>query len=336
MSNKTSCNIKTKPKRRATTTKQKGGRDIKPEEKKEKNRFAIFSSVAYADPKDRQSVLDKFNKKSFKIDSSLSNKNVAVIHNSSTGETVFAIRGTNPKNISDLFTDAGIAVGLSGYTPRKKEMADIMNKTIKKYGKSKLTITGHSMGSKIGSHISKEFQLPLIGFNAGSSLPDFFSKSNPLVKHYTTNKIEGLKTVIDPISVSAYIANKDEQVSVPKKDSSFSHSLEHFIPTEEEIKQEGEGKIKDILVKYGKKALKIYALMVSLAIPITAGMLYYLVNNPDRVWEYIQRQSGTYRGSGCDSTSKIQCPCGSSVLTKNYSKHQESKKHAEYINKKIK
>jgi predicted esterase YcpF (UPF0227 family) len=216
------------------------------------NKFAAFSSIAYANNLDeKKKLLKKYNKIGFIIDEGLTNDDFTVFHKSKTGETVVASRGTDfstkTRGVRDMLENTGIAFGITQFSSRRKSGTKLTEKAIEKYGKDNLTLTGHSLGGNVSGAISRKLDIPAELFAVGSSpfsrnpLSMMLDKSNGKIKSYDANNIK--KGDIDLLSVSNAVFGNDKRTYIPKKEGEKSaHSLKNFEGTEEEYKQEGEGR----------------------------------------------------------------------------------------------
>jgi hypothetical protein len=218
------------------------------ERKKNQQRFyARAASIAYRNSNEEREKEIKRYMKGFKLDTELSNDNVAIIYNPKTKEVITSVRGTdlsNPKRrYKDLRTDALIALGVDRFlSKRTKHVKSVFKNTQAKYPSYEHTISGHSLGAKVASNISKSTGTPSVVFNKGSSplssnpvtnaLSRMFAKDNKTI-HHTTKEV-------DPISISAKLFDRDETKSISKKADLGAHDLENFLSEE----QVGAGKSK--------------------------------------------------------------------------------------------
>ena len=101
--------------------------------------------------------------KGFAVDEELSTIDNLVLYNSKTGETNVSYRGTtdNPMRTKSFLRDwriNGQIAGGKSNAVRVKQAQKQLNKVVKKYGKSELSLSGHSQGG----HVSYEMGSPTI------------------------------------------------------------------------------------------------------------------------------------------------------------------------------
>jgi hypothetical protein len=84
-------------------------------------------------------------------DAELSNDNQQTYYNPSSKKLLVSVSGTH--NISDLGTDAYLALGHLKDTNRYKEADNILNRAKSKYNTDHATIAAHSLGGSIGQYI---------------------------------------------------------------------------------------------------------------------------------------------------------------------------------------
>jgi hypothetical protein len=133
--------------------------------------YARMSQLAYKNEKDRIAGLKKHG---FVLDKDLSNDDVFVAHNPKTKEVVHGITGSRfgskKHKWRDIRSDLGIVGGVDRMGKRTKEVETVIKKSIKKYGKDyDYTNTGHSLGGRVSSNVSKKLGISHVGFNSGTS-----------------------------------------------------------------------------------------------------------------------------------------------------------------------
>jgi hypothetical protein len=112
-------------------------------------KFALMAQAAYLES--NQKAVGKFIKDNkslygFKLDTQLSSHKNSVFFNPNSGETVISFKGTNPKNVEDLWDDLAIVGGFETHTSRFKGADKLYDAVEQKYGKDRLKIVGHSLG----------------------------------------------------------------------------------------------------------------------------------------------------------------------------------------------
>ena len=219
--------------------------------KAQQEKYAVFSTAVY--PQFAKGDPDKFLKKygysDFKLDKSLSNKNTFVFHNPKTNETIMSFRGTNWRNINDIFQNIGIVTGNPLFQSRRRSNEKLYDKVGDKYGKDSITLTGHSAGGWQATEVAVRKSAPAVVYNsanAGGQLEWLKAmKSNGLITHYSTNN--PMKGSFDVVSLLN--PHKTETVDV-KEGVNDTHSVRNFLPDkpEEPTEQTGNG-----LKKYCRK-----------------------------------------------------------------------------------
>jgi hypothetical protein len=158
----------------------------------------------------------------FVVDTELTNENATVFHDVKTGETVKAYRGTDPgslnlneieksklPNFEDIKTDGAILIGREAKTARFLEAEKTFQKTVNKYGKESINITGHSLGSSQSLYIGEKFDIPSYNFNGAVSVNQVLEDAN---NKYLLNKSEQIlyRTHLYPVSVGALLTSKTQ------------------------------------------------------------------------------------------------------------------------------
>ena len=86
------------------------------------------------------------------VDAGLSSRDNLVLHNSTTGETHVAYRGTTDRVSNQFFKDwkvDGEIAGGSMHTIRVQEAHTQFDRVVGNYGKNNLTVSGHSQGGHV-------------------------------------------------------------------------------------------------------------------------------------------------------------------------------------------
>lgn len=159
-------------------------------------------------------------------DEELSNYNRSVY--TKAGKAKIAYRGTKPTNWDDLGTDILIATGLQDYSSRFQNAKITAQKTIQKYGKQNVSLTGHSLGGAQSAWVSRELGLPATGFNSGWGPRD-------LIRQRTYSKFHNITVAGDIVSASGATSTFQKQTRLPsrKNPHGLSHFLEHHFPRED-------------------------------------------------------------------------------------------------------
>jgi len=183
------------------------------------------------DPKKFESLMVK-ELPDWTLQDELSNRGLMVVDRGN--KRVISLKGTDPKNITDLVSDAALATGLhkgnKQFIERKNQIKDIMRADKEK----EYFITGHSLGGSIGAYALASSPSILRNtkraylFNQGSS-PLFEAMINPRKENITMmeQKIKHYKHVNDPISKTAGKYGEIYQLRTNKKGLD-AHSILNF------------------------------------------------------------------------------------------------------------
>lgn len=205
--------------------------------------YAVASHIAYEYYYDGDPVLtqDKLTSMmdTYTIDTNLSNDVGVVLRNENDNSAILAYRGTDPTNIYDLNADAQLATGIDKLLPfqtRLSRAEDLYTSTKKNY--PNLSITGHSLGSYLGDHVSRTNNEKAVIFNPGltpittHTLPPVGS-FKPIV--YETDNFDVLSH-----SVHNRVYNSEVDLrTISQRDDLLdwtgSHNLNSFLPTSRHI-----------------------------------------------------------------------------------------------------
>lgn len=140
---------------------------------------ALASSLAYENP--NKQIIPFWQRSDLH-----STSQALVFIDNQNDNVVVAFPGTSVSNRSDLSIDARIAVGkdLSKEKRFNRNKALVEN-LVNKYGKDKVTVTGHSLGGREALYIGKELDIPSVTYNLGTSPLDIINnvykdtKNNP-------------------------------------------------------------------------------------------------------------------------------------------------------------
>lgn len=160
---------------------------------------------------------------------------------------ILAVRGTRPTNISDLISDEQILINTK--VNRVEKVDKIYNSLRQKNPNSKITITGHSLGSFTAKAIADKYEfkdkkLDMVGFDNPVSplgVPDLLVQgvAHHLKQHLLAGSEYGnhriyLTDTFDTISFINKIANYDDDVKIlPQRVSKSnwlgSHSIDNYV-----------------------------------------------------------------------------------------------------------
>jgi len=122
--------------------------------------------ASYEDKNKQEDTLKRFG---YDYDKELSNDTNQVYYNPQNNKLIHSVRGI--ASLSDVGTDAYLAVGKLKSTNRYKDSLNVYNKAKKKYNNSQSTLVGHSLGGGIVSELpSDNINDKVISYNKGSSL----------------------------------------------------------------------------------------------------------------------------------------------------------------------
>lgn len=215
-----------------------GGAKVTADQKKTAQRYAIFAEAAYyKDPNDVRKILDKYGKQAWSL-VPISSDDAKTFRSKDTGQVVVGIRGTDTSNIEDLFTDLALVGGVSRFTPRAKQISNIVKYAIDNYGKDNVSISGHSLGGELGRQAANQFGVKAYVYNRAASVLDTFNKENKNIEDYSTNTGD----TKDIISVLGTKQQKHSHSEFEKLKDKDAHTLQNFLPqTQEEINRTGTG-----------------------------------------------------------------------------------------------
>ena len=213
--------------------------------------YAFMSKAAYfeGDENDIADFFEEHGLKAWKLDTDLSSQKNSVFTNSSTGEVVISYKGTNPKNVEDLGDDAFIASPFlwESDTSRFKGAQNLYEAVESKYGKSNISITGHSLGGSIAMHVGERADVPTFSYNPGIS-------AGAALDTHNNNKTKSIiyRTSTDIVSGFAadVLGDNRRVVTVPQSQTGAfgNHALENFW----EDKQPGKKTFEDRIDPYNK------------------------------------------------------------------------------------
>lgn len=164
----------------------------------------------------------------YEIDPDLSNRHRTLYYNKDTNKAVYAFKGTTPKNIHDLATDALLAVGLKDISSRFRNANKYTKRAMEKYGKDNLITASHSLGGSQSLYVNSKHGIEAHAFNP--YIEPKVKKANLLTKAmYSLFKkpIQSnaviYRTTADPVSIFSNLS--DAQVKTIKPKSRNPHKL---------------------------------------------------------------------------------------------------------------
>ena len=183
--------------------------------------YAVLSSVSYKKTlEDKYKQLKKYGlNRDYFVIGEFTDKNITTFFDVENERIIMSFRGTDNKNLlgmryEDLMTDYQLAIGRLRSTDRFQEAVEMLEKVMKKYGKNKISLSGHSLGGAIADYLSYTYKIPAFIYNTGSSPLSVIN--NPIPKRYTTENFDIL-SFIDKLYNKSIIASKG------------GHSLKDFI-----------------------------------------------------------------------------------------------------------
>lgn len=219
---------------------QEGGALVTDEQKRTAQRYGVFAEASYyKDPNDVRKILDKFNKKAWKVVPKTT-LDATTFKSDETGKVIIAVRGTDITNLSDLATDLALVVGLSRFTPRVKAVTEVVQYAIDNYGKENIeAIVGHSLGGELARQMANKFGLKAYVFNRAAGPLDYFNVKNKDIKDFSTN----LDKSKDPVSFLGTKQQKHDHAEFNVLEGKDPHTLSNFLPQNQaEIDQTGTGR----------------------------------------------------------------------------------------------
>jgi hypothetical protein len=159
----------------------------------------------------------------FKVDKDLSGKRTKIFHNSKTGQTVVAHRGT--ASIQDVGTDLGLAVGFRG--KRFKHAKKVQKQAEDKYGTENLDTVGHSLAGVIAEEVGK---------NSRNVITMNKAVVNP-TRRNLKNQTD-IKTSNDPVSALNRFSNNKAHVIPSQKFNPLKPFKEHTVTTLKRVKKD--------------------------------------------------------------------------------------------------
>lgn len=159
------------------------------------------------------------------------NEHVTTIKNVKDDSYIMAVRGTNPKDIRDLASDAQILFN------QKVNRVDSVEKIYKSFRQeqptAKLTLTGHSLGAYVAHTIANKYNESFVGFDLPASpfgvVSDNIESYHVKPEHrvYLTNRFDAISSLNKVSNLS------DKIITLPQKESTNnllgSHDVKNYI-----------------------------------------------------------------------------------------------------------
>ena len=162
-----------------------------------------------------------------------SNRNRQTYIDNTNKHVVISHRGTNPKIVGDLTTDAALALGYEHLTSRFKNASKHLKHVQQTYPHHKITSVGHSLGGTISLHLNKKHRVDAVAYNPGvavkhalhgviNKVTNFLFRSNKPKSNATVYSTHG--DVVSALSPTL----SNAQVFVKKTNNKNKHSLSNF------------------------------------------------------------------------------------------------------------
>jgi len=196
-----------------------------------KHELNINANPATANEETQKLLNERFTEPHFLVPE-FSNEHAITIERPNK-EYIMAVRGTRPTNISDLAADAQILLN-DRNNNRVNSVEELYKSFRNENPTSKLTLTGHSLGSFVAHKIANKYDEDFVGFSHPASPLGVLSEnldnaSTAEHKIYLTRNLDVIS------SFNKYAKFNDTIISLPQKQqtqSSYlgSHSIENFLP----------------------------------------------------------------------------------------------------------
>lgn len=175
---------------------QKYAESVKSYEAPDSINFAQLSATAYEKNKELYgyTVLPEY-----------SSSDRTVWKHNDSGHVVIAFRGTDPKNLKDLSTDALLASGAQSLSYRFYNAAKVTKAVIDKYGKTNVSVTGHSLGGSQALYVSRKYGVNAHAFNPHVAYEEAFTATNYKDAHLYMNSTDP----VPAFARAAYFKSKD-------------------------------------------------------------------------------------------------------------------------------
>lgn len=186
------------------------------------------------DPKTMESKIKSELPEGFYVNYGLSNRGIMVAERGN--QRVISVKGTDPKNKSDLLSDLQLAMGLHKsniqFRERKNDIKNIMRREPDK----EYHLTGHSLGGSIITNALTSSPSILRNvkkaytFNSGGT-PAFEAMLKPRKENVTMvhEKLEHHKTKADAISATPSVYGETIFHKQKSRNPLTSHSISNFV-----------------------------------------------------------------------------------------------------------
>lgn len=190
--------------------------------------YAQFARAAYDGP--GKAKLPE----GYEVHGHYSNRNRMLLVNRATKHAVFAFRGTDVKNRSDLTADALLAVGLKTVSSRFRNSLKYARQARNEFHDYKFSVTGHSLGGAQAAHVhSKIPNSEYVGFSNHTPVTEAQDKLSiwgavsSLLKPRKKDSHDYV-TLTDPISATTLGTSYGKNISVVPQADRNPHSLANF------------------------------------------------------------------------------------------------------------
>jgi hypothetical protein len=195
----------------------------------------LNANVETANAETQKLLNERFTEPHFLVPQ-FSNENAITIKRPND-EYIMAVRGTRITNPRDLQADAQILLN-----DKNNIRVNSVEKLYKSFRDenptSKLTLTGHSLGSWVAHQIANKYDEPFVGFNLPASPLGIISDNldyNTTASHkiYLTKNLDVIS------SLNKYTKFTDKIITLPQKQSTLpnwlgSHDIQNFLPNKKE------------------------------------------------------------------------------------------------------
>ena len=179
---------------------------------------AKIASESYKLPTLRKSTIDGYN-----YQPHVSHEKRAVYHHTDKNHSIIGHRGTNKSDSDDILDDIALA---TGQNLRENDRYNEESKFLKDFKRqnqgTKVSLSGHSLGSAYSSRLAYDNNLESHGFNEGSSVHPYVLLEHGV--HSLNPKINKYHVKSDIISATNPFPNE-----TIKRTGKTSHGIDNFI-----------------------------------------------------------------------------------------------------------